>query len=173
MNILSSQWSTDGLTSSEPMELCTTSIVKTLTDNHTLDDRNHQGHHTTLLLSETVVHSPSKSVRRRSQELGINRKSVRIILIAVLQLQGSSGSSSGSSRMVPPPHTSNESLAWLQQRSLTDWSAAGVTHSGRHIHRTWTSQIFMWGSLDLIYWFQPQGPHDMANSHIKQSKTLA
>ena len=46
-----------------------TSIVKTLTDNHTLDDRNHQGHHTTLLLSGTVVHSPSKSVCRRSQSL--------------------------------------------------------------------------------------------------------
>jgi len=64
------------------MGLCITSIVKTLTDNHTLDDRNHQGHHTTLLLSETVVHSPSKSVRWRSQELGINRESVRRILIA-------------------------------------------------------------------------------------------
>ena len=64
------------------MRLCIASIVKTLTDNHTLDDRNHQGHHTTLLLSETVVHSLSKCVRRRSQELGINRESVRKILIA-------------------------------------------------------------------------------------------
>jgi len=68
------------------MGLCITSIVKTLTDNRTLDDRNHQGHHTTLLLSETVVHSPSKSVRRRSQELGINRESVRRILIADLHM---------------------------------------------------------------------------------------
>jgi len=82
VNFLSTQLSTDGSTSSEPMGLCITSIVKTLTDNHTLDDRNHQGHHTTLLLSETVVHSPSKSVRWRSQELGINRESVRRILIA-------------------------------------------------------------------------------------------
>ena len=49
---LSTQWSTAGSASSEPMGLCITSIVKTLTDNHTLDDRNHQGHHTTLLLSE-------------------------------------------------------------------------------------------------------------------------
>jgi len=31
---------------------------------------------------DSVVHSPRKSVRRRSQELGINRKSVRRILIA-------------------------------------------------------------------------------------------
>jgi len=70
---------------SEPTGLCITSIVKTLTDNHTLDDPNHQGHHTTLLLSETV-HSPSKSVRRRSQELGINRESVQRILIADLHM---------------------------------------------------------------------------------------
>ena len=68
------------------MGLCITSIVKTLTNNHTLDDRNHQGHHTTLLLSETVVHCPSKSVRRRSQELGINRESIRRILIADLHM---------------------------------------------------------------------------------------
>jgi len=68
------------------MGLCITLIVKTLTDNHTLDDRNHQGHHTTLLLSETVDHSPSKSERRRSQELGINRETVRRILIADLHM---------------------------------------------------------------------------------------
>jgi len=37
------------------MGLCITSIVKTLTDNHTLDDRNQQGHHVTLLLSETLL----------------------------------------------------------------------------------------------------------------------
>ena len=68
------------------MGLCITLIVKTLTDNHTLDDRNHQGHHTTLLLSETVDHSPSKSERRRSQELGINRETVRRILIADIHM---------------------------------------------------------------------------------------
>jgi len=68
------------------MGLCITSIVKTLIHNHTLDDRNHQGHTTTLLLSGTVAHSPSKSVRRRSQELGINRESVRRILIADLHM---------------------------------------------------------------------------------------
>ena len=68
------------------MGLCITSIVKTLTDNHTLDDQNHQGHHTTLLLSETVVHNPSKSVRWRSQGLEINREYVRRILIADLHM---------------------------------------------------------------------------------------
>ena len=55
VNFLSTQWSADGSTSSEPMGLCITSIVKTLTDNHTLGDLNHQGHHTTLLLSETLL----------------------------------------------------------------------------------------------------------------------
>ena len=68
------------------MGLCITSIVKTLTDNRTLDDRNHQGQHRVLLLSETLVHSPSKPVRRRSQEVGINRGSVRRILIADLHM---------------------------------------------------------------------------------------
>ena len=29
--------------------------------------------------------------------------------------------------------------------SLTDWSAAGVTRTGRRIHRTWTPQIFVCG----------------------------
>ena len=62
MNFLSTQWSTDGSTSSEPMGLCITSIVKTLTDNHTLDDRNHQGHHTTLLLSETLLSTAQASL---------------------------------------------------------------------------------------------------------------
>jgi len=68
------------------MGLCITSIVKTLTDNHTLDDRNHQGHHTTLLLSETLLSTAQASLRRRSQELGINRESVRKILISDLHI---------------------------------------------------------------------------------------
>jgi len=44
------------------MGLCITSIVKTLTDNHTLDDRNHQGHNTTLLLSDTVLSTAQASL---------------------------------------------------------------------------------------------------------------
>ena len=62
VNFLSTQWSTDGSTTSEPMGLCITSIVKTLTDNHTLDDRNHQGHHTTLLLSESLFSTAQASL---------------------------------------------------------------------------------------------------------------
>ena len=44
------------------MGLCITSIVKTLADNHTLDDRNHQGHRTTLLQSETLLSAAQASL---------------------------------------------------------------------------------------------------------------
>jgi len=62
VSFLSTQWSTDGSRSSESMGLYITSIVNTLTDNHTLDDRNHQGHHTTLLLSETLLSTAQASL---------------------------------------------------------------------------------------------------------------
>ena len=39
-----------------------TSIGKTLTDNHTLDDQNHQGHHTTFLLSVTLLSTAQASL---------------------------------------------------------------------------------------------------------------
>ena len=68
------------------MGLCITSIVKTPTDNHTLDDRNHQGQHNVAGVRDSVVHSTCKSVRRRSQELGINRESVPRFLIADLHM---------------------------------------------------------------------------------------
>ena len=54
--------------------------------------------------------------------------------------EGSSGSSSGSSRMVPPP--TPQTNHW---HVLTNWSAAGVTRSSRRIHRSWTPQIFICG----------------------------
>ena len=59
--------------------------------------------------------------------------------------EGSSGSSSGSSRMVPPPTPQTNHWHGYSSVSLTDWSAAGVTRSGRRIHRTWTPQIFICG----------------------------
>ena len=40
--------------------------------------------HNVAAVRDSVVHSPNKSVRRRSQELGINQESVRRILIADL-----------------------------------------------------------------------------------------
>ena len=59
-------------------------------------DTNRQSHsgrpkssrtpHNVVAVRDTAVHSPSKSVRRRSQELGINRESVRRILIADLHM---------------------------------------------------------------------------------------
>jgi len=59
-------------------------------------DTNRQSHsgrpkssrtpHNVAAVRDSVVHSPSKSVRRRSQKLGTNRESVRIILIADLHM---------------------------------------------------------------------------------------
>jgi len=64
--------------------------------NHNREDTNRQWHsgrpkssrtpHDVAAVRDSVVHSPSKSVRRRSQELGINRESVRRILIADLHM---------------------------------------------------------------------------------------
>ena len=59
-------------------------------------DTNRQSHsgwpkssripHNVATVRDSVVHSPSKSVRRWSQQLGINRESVRRILIADLHM---------------------------------------------------------------------------------------
>jgi len=59
-------------------------------------DTNRQSHsgrpkssktpHNVAAVRDSVVHSPSKSVRRRSQELGINRESVQRILIVDLRM---------------------------------------------------------------------------------------
>ena len=116
MHFLSTQRYIDGSTSLEPIKLCETSIVKILTDNHTLDNQNCSGHRTTLRLPKTVLSAdrgPSKSVLRQSQELGINRKTVRRLLIADFN------------------HWSGYSRAFL-----TDWSVAGVTQSGCRIRQT-------------------------------------
>ena len=87
------------------MRLCITSIVKTLTDNHALDDRNHKGHHTTLLLSETLLSTAQASLcvdEVRSLESTPSDMS-RCLASSGQHLvdgEGSPGSSSGSSRMV-------------------------------------------------------------------------
>ena len=59
--------------------------------------------------------------------------------------EGSSGLSSGSSRMVLPLTPQTNHWHGYSSVSLTDWSAAGVTRSGRRIHRTWTPEIFICG----------------------------
>ena len=92
----------------------------------TRKDTNRQSHsgrpkssstpHNVAAVRDSVVHSPSKSVRRRSQELGINRNQVGIKFWTAL------GRRSGVVRVLQwfqqdgaIPHASNESLAWLQQ----------------------------------------------------------
>ena len=52
--------------------------------------------------------------------------------------EGSSGSTSGSSRMVPLVTLQTNHWHGYNSVSLTDWSAVGVTQNGRHIYRTWT-----------------------------------
>ena len=144
MNFLSPQWSTDGSTSSEPLGLCITSIVKTLTDNHIPDDRNHWGHHTTLLLSETVVHSPWTTSSGLWQSTPSDMS--RCLACSGQHLVdggGPSGSSNGSSRMVPTPTPQTNHWHGYSSVSLTDWSAAGVNRSCRRIYRTWTPHIFI------------------------------
>ena len=82
---------------------------------------------------------------------------------ALGQGRGSSGSSSGSSRMVPPPNPQTNHWHGYRSISLTDWSAAGVTRSGRRIHRTWTHQIFICGDTfkDRVYSNNPQTIRDL------------
>ena len=150
MNVLSTQWSTEGSTSSEPMGLCITPIVKTLADNHTLDDRNHQGHHTTLLLSETLLSTAQASLCFGKVRSCDNQH--RAICPGAWQVLDSTCRRRGVVRVLqclqhgvtPTPETNH----WhgYSSLSLTDWSAAGVTRSGRRIHRTWTPQIFICGN---------------------------
>jgi len=55
----------------------------------------------------------------------------------LLDGEESSESSSGSSRMMPPPTPQANRWHGYSSVSLTDWSAASVTRSGRRIHWTW------------------------------------
>ena len=63
--------------------------------------------HNVAAVRDSVVRSPSKSVRRRSQELGSQALGRRREVVRVLQWFQQDGAT---------PHTSKESLAWLQQR---------------------------------------------------------
>ena len=102
------------------MGLCITSIKKILTDNHFLDDRNHQGHHTTLLLSETLLSTARWFEDDNERSVAINtERYVQVLrkfwtalgrrrgVVRVLQWFQQDGAT---------PHTSNELWAWLQQR---------------------------------------------------------
>jgi len=144
--------STDGSTSSEPMGLCITSIVKTLTDSHTLDDRIHQGHHTALLLSETLLSTAQAS-----------------LCVGEVRNLESTGSPCGEfwsqiSTCILAGYRLNKAYTWRHEEASDhvpvvlrqDWRCArlswqclvfsrSVTRSGRRIHRTWKPQVFMWG----------------------------
>jgi len=90
---------------------------------------------------DSVVHSPSKSEHRRSQELGINRESVQRIFIAHLhmypcRIQIEQKLTPDDVRMVPPPTPQTNHWHGYSSVFLTDLSAAGVTRSGCRIH--WT-----------------------------------
>ena len=86
-------------------------------------DTNRQSHfgrpkssrtpHNVAAVRDSVVHSPSKSVRRRSQELGINRKSMWRIFITDLhmypyRIQIKEKLTPDNMRMVPSPTLQNE-----------------------------------------------------------------
>ena len=123
-------------------------------------DTNRQSHsgrpkssrtpHNVAAVRDSVVHSPSKSVRRRSQ------RSVTINTEQYVQVLGKFWTALGRWRGVvrvlqwfqqdgatPTPQTNH----WhgYSSVSLTDLSASGVTRSGRRIHRTWTPRIFICG----------------------------
>ena len=164
MNFLSTQSSTDGSTSSEPMGLCITSIVKTLTDNHTLDDRNHQGHHTTLLLPETLL----STARGRQRAVCDNQH--RAICPGAWQVLDSTWSTERGrqgSPVVPAgwchPPLLKRILAWLQQRFPDrlisrrcdpQWSP--------HSPDLNPQDFYLWGYLkDRVYGNNPQTIHDL------------
>ena len=112
-------------------------VNKFITDGtvHNLNrkDTNRQSHsgrpksrtpHNVAAVRDSVVHSPSKSVRRRSQELRINTERCVQVLgkfwTALGRRRGSSGPSSGSSRMVPSPTPQTNHWHGYSCVSLTD-----------------------------------------------------
>ena len=141
MNFLSTQWSTDGSTSSELMGLCITSIVKTLTDNHTLDDRNHQGHHTRYV----------QVLGKFWTALGWRREVVR-----ALQWFQQDGARANPT---PQPLLLSETLlstAWFEddnERSVTINTERYVQVLGKF----WTALRRRRGVVRVLQWFQQDG----------------
>ena len=118
-------------------------------------DTNRQSHsrrpklsrtpHNVAAVRDSVVHSPSKSVRRQRAVCDNQHRAICPGAWQVLDSTWSPGSSSGSSKMVPPPTPKTNHWHGYSSVSLTDWSAAGVTCSGHRIHWNWTPQIFICG----------------------------
>ena len=102
--------------------------------------------HNVAVVRDSVVHSPRTTTSGLWQSTPSDMS--RCLASSGQQLvdgEESSGSSSGSSRMVPTPTPQTNHWHGYSSVSLTDWSAAGVARSGRRIHRTWTPQIFIVG----------------------------
>ena len=119
-------------------------------------DTNRQSHsgrpkssrtpHNLAAVRDSVVHSPRTTTSGLWQSTPSDMS--RFLASSGHHLvdgEGSSGSSSGSSRMLPLPTPQTNKWHGCSSVSLIDWSAAGVTRSGRHIHRTWTPHIFICG----------------------------
>ena len=119
-------------------------------------DTNRQSHsgrpkssrtpHNVAAVRDSVVHSPKTTTSGLWQSTPNDMS--RCLVSSAQHLfdgGGSSGSSSGSSRMVPPPTPKTNHWHGYSSVSLTDWSAAGVTRSGRRIHRTWTTRLLYVG----------------------------
>ena len=141
MNFPSIQWSTDGSASSEPMGLCMTSIVKTVKPLHSVKCT------AWVAISKHGIIRPFWSEDDNERSVTINTERY-VQVLGKVDGEGSSGSSSGSSRMVPPPTPQMNHWHGYSSVSLTDWSAAGVTRSGRRIHRIWTPPDFcLWDAL--------------------------
>ena len=150
------------------MGLCITSIVKTLTDNHTLDDRNHQGHHTTwVAISKHGIIGPFWFGDDNERSVTINTERYAQVLgkiwtalgrrrgvVRVLQWFEQDGAT---------PHSSNESLAWLQQR-FPDRLISRRCDPQRLPHSPDLNppDFYLWGYLkDRVYGNNPQTIPDL------------
>ena len=113
----------------------------------------------------SLEHSGSRTTTRGVRQSTPSNMSRCLVSFGqhLVNREWSSGSSSGSSRIVPPPTPQTNHWHGYSSVSPTKWSAAGVTRSGRSIHRTWTlSDFYMWGYLkDRVYGNNPQTIPDL------------
>ena len=135
-------------------------------------DTNRQSHsgrakssrtpHNVAAVRDSVVHSPSKSVRWRSQELGINRESVRRILIGTWSTdRGRQGPSVVPAGWCHPPHfkrfigMATAVFPWPTNQPQV-WPAVVAAFIRLE------PSTFMWGYLkDSVYGNNPQTIPDL------------
>jgi len=102
--------------------------------------------HNVAAVRDSVVHSPRTTTSGLWQSTSSDMS--RCLASSGQHLvdgEGPSGSSCGSSRLVPPPTPQTNHWHGYSSVSLTGCSSAGVTRSGRRIRRTRTPQIFICG----------------------------